>query len=91
VVPAVAKRRTEEAGTRHVAQLLCDRAAGVGSCARDGFVVNARDRVGAGVRGCMCEKRAPLPGPCQALAEKGSAPRIVDGGQTGVYLMWRVN
>jgi hypothetical protein len=39
----------------------------------------------------MCEKRAPLPGPCQALAEKGSAPRIVDGGQTGVYLMWRVN
>lgn len=38
----------------------------------------------------MCEKRAPVPGPCQAFAEKPSGPRIVAGGQTGVYLIRRV-
>ena len=38
----------------------------------------------------MCEKRAPVPGPCQAFAEKPSGSRIVVGGQTAVYLILRV-
>jgi hypothetical protein len=90
VVPAVANRKTAEAGMRHVAQLrealvMC--AAGAGA----GFVAKARDIACTGVRGCMCEKSAPCAGPCQALAENPSGPRIVQCGQTGVYRMARVN
>lgn len=55
--------------------------------AGNGFVAKLRDIICDGRRGCMCEKRAPVPGPCQAFAEKPSGPRIVDGGQTGVYLV----
>jgi hypothetical protein len=90
VVPAVAKRKMAEAGITHVAQLrgaLVMFAAGAGA----GFVAKARDRTCTGVRGCMCEKRGPCAGPCQALAENPSGPRIVQCGQTGVYRMAGVN
>jgi hypothetical protein len=75
---------------RHDAQLrgaLAMFAAGAGA----GFVAKARDMACTGVRGCMCEKRPPCAGPCQALTEKPSGPRIVQCGQTGVYRMARVN
>lgn len=32
------------------------------------------------MRDCICEKRAPLPGPCQAFAEKASGARMAGGG-----------
>lgn len=45
-----------------------------------GIVLVAIDLESAGfvaeMRDCICEKRAPLPGPCQAFAEKASGPRM---------------
>jgi len=38
-------------------------------------------------RGCICAKRAPLPGPCQARAERGRVPRMAgDWAAVVVYL-----
>jgi hypothetical protein len=79
VVPAVAKRNTGDAGKRHIAQLLCGLVTLSGSLACVGLVVNVLNTICEGVRGCMYEKSAPFPGPCQAFAEKASGPRIVDG------------
>jgi hypothetical protein len=84
-----------EAGKRHVAQLLDDgvAAALAGILAGAGFVAKALDTTRADMRGCMCQKRAPVPGPCQAAAaEKPGGPRIVGySGQTDVYLVMRVD
>lgn len=39
------------------------------------------------MRCCMWEKRAPVPGLCQAFAEKASVPRMAEWqGRLGVYL-----
>ena len=65
-----------EEGTRQAAQLL-----GVCLCTNgcaEGFVAKDLDIVG--VVDCMrCCKRAPVPGLCQAFAEKASGPRMAEG------------
>jgi hypothetical protein len=75
-VPAIANRSIDVGGKRHPAQPFGDglgiEACGIGFVAKDldiaSVVVEMRD--------CMFEKRAPLPGPCQAFAEKASGPRM---------------
>lgn len=46
------------------------------------FVAIDLDNTGVVVemRDCICEKRAPLPGPCQAFAEKASGARMAGEG-----------
>jgi hypothetical protein len=80
VVPAIANRSIDDGGKRRDAQLLVGvlaiEAFGMGlvvkGLAMAGVVVEKRD--------CMCEKRAPLPGPCQAFAEKASGARMACEG-----------
>jgi hypothetical protein len=80
VVPAVAKRKTEEGGRRHAAQLLCARTTPVDVLAVAVFVAKALEIGCDGIRACMWEKRAPFPGPCQAFAEK-ARPRMMGAGR----------
>ena len=73
MVPTVANRGIDDAKRQAgLGALLTIEALGIGFVAIDldntGFVDEMRD--------CICEKRAPLPGPCQAFAEKASGPRM---------------
>ena len=80
VVPATASRSMDDGAKRDGAQLFGDalgiEAFGIGVVAKDlemaGVVVEMRD--------CIFEKRAPLPGPCQAFAEKASGARMAGRG-----------
>jgi hypothetical protein len=80
VVPAIANRSIDDGGKRHDAQLL-DGVLAIEAFGM-GLVVNGLTMAGVVVemRDCMCEKRAPLPGPCQAFAEKASGARMACGG-----------
>ena len=76
VVPAIAKRNIDDGGKRHAAQLV-GWYLGVKGFGVD-FVANFHDMAGVVVdmRDCICEKRAPSTGPCQAFAERASGPRM---------------
>lgn len=76
-MPAVANRDIDDGGKRHATQLFGE-VLGI-EVFEAGFVAKDLDMVGVVVvemRDCICEKRAPLPGPCQAFAEKTSGPRM---------------
>lgn len=73
MVPAVANRGIDDVKRQaEFGALLRIGALGVCFVAIDldntGFVEEMRD--------CICEKRAPLPAPCQAFAEKASGLRM---------------
>lgn len=91
MVPAIANRRIDDGAKRDGAQLFGDalgiEAFGIGVVAKDlekaGAVVEMRD--------CIFENRAPLPGPCQAFAEKASGARMAARGRRGGYRTYRSN
>jgi hypothetical protein len=81
VVPVVANRDIDDGGKRHGTALFGDGLAI--EAVEIGLVANDVDfwRVAVvEMRDCICEKRAPLPGPCQAFAEKTSGPRMAWNG-----------
>jgi hypothetical protein len=77
-VPVIAHLRRAEEGAMKATQLFRGWARTFDGSNGEGFVANVLDKICDGMRGCICEKRAPLPGHCQALAEKASGPRITD-------------
>ena len=80
VVPAAASRSMDDGAKTDGAQLFGD-ALGIEAFGMD---LVAKDLEMAGVvvemRDCIFEKRATLPGPCQAFAEKASGARMAGGG-----------
>jgi hypothetical protein len=95
VVPAGTNRRAVEEGSSDDAHLRAHCACGVAKCASVGFVAKALNKTENGevvvVRGCIDEKTAPFPGPCQALAARAAVPRIVTQGKRSVYLNLNAN
>lgn len=96
VVPAGANRRAAEEGNNDDAHLLACCAIELGlMCVGVDFVANALDNNDMDevvvVRGCIEDKRAPFPAPCQALAARAAVPRIVSRGRRAIYLDTNVN
>lgn len=96
VVPTGANRKAAEEGNSDDAHLLPHCAMELGlMCVDVEFVANALGNTDMGefviIRGCIEEKRAPFPAPCQALAAKAAVPRIVSRGRRAIYLNMNVN
>lgn len=80
-----------EAGAKHDELLLGVRIMKLEACLHGGRVLKVLDTACGGARGCMWEKSAPFPGPCQAFAANASGARMAGAGRAGVYLDVRVS
>ena len=75
-MPAVANPSNDGGGERHDGALFGDPRRNEGL----GIGLEVKDLDAAGVmvemRDCICENRAPFPGPCQAFVDKASGVRM---------------